>query len=283
LQQQALLWESKSRSNKYLFDGSEMLNAEVWAQEHTDELNKSEKDFLESCHQAEDRRKHEREQTERIRRLAVWLGIAAVIGVIASAIAFFSYMRSENRYQELLAAIDRSAKLEKEKDDALADLNEKALEAGGLQEFRDKRLTQGQRDQAVAADIELHRLNQPEGVGRRRQSKIKISYYPRDVNPDKIRASLDALGYDINVGASKNLVTNAIWYGSEVCKTIEDVQLVAYTLMSAGIEIKIVEPLKDSKGRERLIIVGGNSFPKALDAPAKTVKDIGNLTNCVHK
>jgi hypothetical protein len=288
LQQQALLWESQSRSNRLLLDGAELLNANIWTLENSGELTQSERDFLEACQEAEDRREQERKQIEReraqarrIRKLAIWFGIAAAIGILATATTIFFYKRADSRYQELITAKFNEARLEEEKrKDAEKDKQEAELKFKA-DYLNDLKFSEQVIEQAFAANNELKRLDQPENDERR--SKITIKYYPRDVNRERLSAVLRDLGYQLTVKPSKDLETNAIWYGSEVCKNIEDVQLVAYTLMSAGVEIKIVAPLEGSKGRENSILVGGNSIKRIVNAPSKTVEDIRNLKNCVRQ
>lgn len=130
-------------------------------------------------------------------------------------------------------------------------------------------------EQSLKADEERLKLDRPEDDKRR--SAIQINFFPKDVNRGRLEFALEDLGFKVVVRGSKNLETNSIWYGSEVCRHMVDVQLVAYTLMRAGVQIKLVEQLENSAGRERTIIVGGNIKKETANVRALTVDDIGKL------
>src|SRR6185369_9953056 len=109
LQQQTLLWESQSRSKKLLLDGTELLNADKWAGENSLDLNQSDKDFLEACHEAERIRarerkqaEHEQKQTRRIRRYGTIAIITAVIAVIGASLWVWYAIDLKKKSEDLI-------------------------------------------------------------------------------------------------------------------------------------------------------------------------------------
>lgn len=93
---------------------------------------------------------------------------------------------------------------------------------------------------------------------RRRRKNITIQYFPKnldkEVNINIVVPSLQEFGF--RVERKRAIVTwvstNAIWFGSDL--KIDDVKLVAYTLIGAGVKIKIISPFKSSKGRKASLI-----------------------------
>jgi hypothetical protein len=129
-------------------------------------------------------------------------------------------------------------------------------------------------EQAFEADDERERLAKENSERRR---NITVRYFPRNVNREKVEAAIRELGFNLIINPSRDFETNAIWYGSEVCKHIEDVQLVAYTLMRAGVQLKVIETL-ERKGKENEIQVGGKK--EANSSRPMTVDDIKKLKSC---
>lgn len=92
------------------------------------------------------------------------------------------------------------------------------------------------------------------------RQKITVQYFPKDVDRQIVERSLRELGFELTSGQPnlKNVPTNAIWFGSEV--PIDDVKLVAYTLIRAGVDIKIIRPFRNPGGsKARLIQVGSDA------------------------
>jgi hypothetical protein len=297
LQQRALLWESQSRSNKLLLDGVELLNANIWTLENIGELTQIEQDFLEASEEAEKTRKREAEQAEkeriltrRIRNYGTIAIITAIIAVLGSSAAVWYFYQTNEKHRAILDVMKINNEQAKDLSNAIKKKESSEQETKRVRENRvidlSARPTSADIptevvEQSLKADEERLKLALPEEDKRR--NAIQIIFFPKDIDKEKLEFALRELGYKVVVRDSKGLETNSIWYGSEVCKHMEDVQLVAYTLMRAGVEIKLVEPLKDSKGRENLILVGGNSFERIVNAPSKTVEDIRHLKNCVRQ
>ncbi len=106
---------------------------------------------------------------------------------------------------------------------------------------------------------------------------ITIDYYPKNVDRRIVNDALKELGFEIREGKPTlpNVPTNAIWLGEDV--PIEAVKLVAYTLIRAGIEIKIIRPFAPPPYRKRDRIEVGSDI-QFVDRPPLTVEQIRSAT-----
>jgi len=110
-----------------------------------------------------------------------------------------------------------------------------------------------------------------------RAREITVEYFPKDFDPEVVRDALQELGFRLVVRQAilPDIPTNSIWFGSLV--SIEDVKLVAYTLIRAGVKIKAIRPFRTRPAeRASLIQVGGDAL--LVDAPALTVEEIRAAT-----
>jgi energy-coupling factor transporter ATP-binding protein EcfA2 len=73
-------------------------------------------------------------------------------------------------------------------------------------------------------------------------SNTKIQYFKKATDSPKLVAALNDLGFkDVSEGTASNpRETNAIWYGARVPEN--DVKLVAFALMRAGIDLQCIQP-----------------------------------------
>jgi hypothetical protein len=106
---------------------------------------------------------------------------------------------------------------------------------------------------------------------------ITVEYFPKDVDPTIVRSRLEALGISLDTSASQlpGVPTNAIWVGSDV--DVNTVKAVAYTLIGAGIELKMIRQFNNSQGREYVIQVGGDG--ECVNRPTLTVGKIKSIQN----
>jgi hypothetical protein len=89
---------------------------------------------------------------------------------------------------------------------------------------------------------------------------ITVEYFPKDVDRRIVEGALRELGFTVVPGRTvvADVPTNAIWFGAEV--SLDDVRLVAYTLMRAGVGIKGIRPFTSSTPSiSRLIQVGADT------------------------
>jgi len=91
-------------------------------------------------------------------------------------------------------------------------------------------------------------------------SRIIVQYYPKSKDKYKVVAALEEFGFEVNTKNSNpkllNQKTNSIWFGKSV--PIENVKLVAFTLIRAGVEIKFIRQA-DILQSNKIII--GTSYP----------------------
>lgn len=104
---------------------------------------------------------------------------------------------------------------------------------------------------------------------------ITVQYFPKNVDPNIVKSRLEALGVNLNTSASQlpGVPTNAIWFGSGV--DMNTVKAVAYTLIGAGVELKMIRQFNNSQGREYLIQVGGDV--ECVNRPTLTVEQIRTI------
>lgn len=100
---------------------------------------------------------------------------------------------------------------------------------------------------------------------------VVIRYYRHDQDEDKVY-SLKELGYYIHEKEAietTGLGSNVMYYGDDV--KLEDIQIVAYSLLSKGLPIKSIEPTRFS-WKSNAIEIGTN--PDLLEAPNLTNEDV---------
>ncbi|MEQ8905386.1 hypothetical protein [Ekhidna sp.] len=100
---------------------------------------------------------------------------------------------------------------------------------------------------------------------------VVIRYYRHDQDADKVY-SLKELGYYIHekeAVETAGMGSNVLYYGDDV--NTEDIQIVAYTLLSAGLPIKSIEPTRFS-WKSNAIEIGTN--PELENASNLTADDV---------
>jgi len=104
---------------------------------------------------------------------------------------------------------------------------------------------------------------------------VTVQYFPKNVDPAIVRSRFEALGISLNTSASQlpGVPTNAIWFGSGV--DVNTVKAVAYTLIGAGVELKMIRQFNNSQGREHLIQVGGDR--ECVNRPTLAAEEIRNI------
>lgn len=114
---------------------------------------------------------------------------------------------------------------------------------------------------------------------RARRRSTTVEYFARGVDDNKVEAALLGLGFTVRKPDAKfpGAPSNAIWFGSAA--RIDDVKLVALTLVRAGVRIVAIRPLQTylaGKKDQALIQVGTDM--SMLDAPGLTVEQIQKAT-----
>ena len=125
----------------------------------------------------------------------------------------------------------------------------------GFTSSKAKSVTPKIREQSDQANKELiPELKQNSG----NKELITVQYFPKDVDHDIIQETLQKLGFKLETGKPKitEVSTNSIWFGEKV--KIEDVKLVAYTLIRAGVQIKAIRPFRNLSEKNPLLIQIGS-------------------------
>jgi hypothetical protein len=68
---------------------------------------------------------------------------------------------------------------------------------------------------------------------------IEVKYYAKETDRGGIKADIERLGFSVTLPKEhNNKPSNTIWYGSDV--NLEDVKDVAYSLIAAGVDLKLI-------------------------------------------
>lgn len=112
-------------------------------------------------------------------------------------------------------------------------------------------------------------------AGRERRKAVTVEYFPKNVDENKVEAALAELGFSLRKPPPvvHAIPTNAVWFGLPVA--VEDVKLVALTLIRAGVQIRAIRPIQDYLVAKRdlpLIQVGADAA--VINDPPLTVEAI---------
>ncbi|MFB8789116.1 MAG: hypothetical protein U7123_09760 [Potamolinea sp.] len=182
--------------------------------------------------------------------------------------------KEQTRLQEYISSLKIELKTSEQKNDQNAEEIKELIRRGFTPESA-KIATKADIKQSDAADKQINQKlssnvpNKP----TQKQNIVTVKYYPRNVDSAVIQESLSKLGlkFETEQSPNQNIPTNSIRFGSKV--TLEDVKLVAYTLIRAGVELKAIRPFaKPDDPKSSLIQVGAD---KSLNTrPPLTVEQI---------
>jgi len=224
--------------------------------------------------------------------------VIAVLAIVITIIVLFQIGTLMERKSALESVIIEKEKEINEKDDLIVKLDkkiaEKQKEITELEPIAKKGLgfkisainsiynipKQSLEAQNAAKELEKSLTKED----KKRRKNITIQYFPKnldkEVNINIVVPSL--MDYGFQVMKKKAIVTwvptNSIWFGTNV--KIEDVKLVAYTLISAGVKIKYILPFQISKVRKNFLIqIGAQSIKidgeeSVQSQPVLTVEEI---------
>jgi len=206
------------------------------------------------------------------------LGLVVLVGSIA-----YSYVHLQNVQAQIetkraeLAALEaqltRADAALEEKQQMLDKITPAALRGLGYKDPYARVPTQAVSDSADARRA-AGALADPAERDRRR--RITLQYYAKKLDDEvDMRTVLDQLadaGFTLQrkQGQLPDVPTNAIFFGAGVRN--EDIQLVALTLIGAGIKIRTVEPLVRNVSNPLLLQIGADR--RKRDAPPISVEQI---------
>jgi hypothetical protein len=106
---------------------------------------------------------------------------------------------------------------------------------------------------------------------------VVVRYYPKDVERDLndgvVLPKLRSYGFQLEHAEPRypSTPTNSVWFGSDV--QLNDVRLVALTLVAAGVELKAVREFREPTGqKKRMIEIGADAA--LVTGPAVTASAI---------
>jgi len=141
---------------------------------------------------------------------------------------------------------------------SLGDLSKEALRSSRIQ-------------RSLSANREVLKILEK----KRDYSSVQLRYYPKGIDQDKVVLALMELGFQPillpPVRRLEKSPSNSIWFGANTDP--EDIKLVAYSLLRAGIEIKSIRPFKNFHGPKiDAIEIGGDL--QLVDSPPLTFEQI---------
>ena len=253
-------WNDDGRDESYLLRGRELREGEEWLKlaEGSEELRpillRPEVKELVS-HSA---------KTYRAMRILKLASLVLVIGLlIITGWALYQNSRA-NREADRASALADQARL------AANEAARQSDEARNRAEEIKKQVSKIQwlQDQLGSkSDAEIQKL---QAWAQRRQS-IRITYYFKPEDGDKVVKALQSQGFKVTAQESQvALPTNAIWWGEGI--ELKDVQAIAYTLIQNGIAIRLIGKSQRQPGR---IQIGGDDT--VLEAPPWTTETVKSL------
>ncbi|WP_365673570.1 glycoside hydrolase family protein [Okeania sp. SIO3I5] len=108
---------------------------------------------------------------------------------------------------------------------------------------------------------------------QKKENFVVVEYFPKDVDNGVVEKALRSLDYQLILVPSVvvDVPTNSIWFGSKV--SLEEVKLVAEILISSGVKIRAIRPLKKNvKFADFLIQVGAD--PEIQNRPSLSLEEV---------
>lgn len=183
--------------------------------------------------------------------------------------------KEQARLQDYISSLQEDLKKSGLKNEQNAEEIKRLLISRGFTGESAKKATKKEIQQSDEADKQISKklISKLPNKATLKPEVTTVKYYPKNVDSSVIQDSLSKLGLKLETGQSPdpNIPTNSIRFGSQV--TLEDVKLVAYTLIRAGVELKAIRPfVKPDDPKSLLIQVGAD---KTLNTrPPLTVEDI---------
>jgi hypothetical protein len=211
----------------------------------------------------------------------------ALVGVLVVVLGTWAIYAAKNRQAQAILEVEKKARAEAEA------ARDKAIQAEKVANERteallaqfgwnhEKLTTAGANQYAVSQSLYANQALQQAvpRAGREQRKGVVVEYFPKNVDENRVESALTELGFTLRKPAAivQQIPTNAIWFGSPV--DIEDVKLVALTLIRAGVQIRSIRPIQDylvNKKDLPLIQVGADS--SVVNDPPLTVEQIQAAT-----
>lgn len=293
-------WQEKNRTDAtLLYIGSRLMEAEEFARDRGTTLTLLEKEFIaasDAKREAERARKLEETRREARNRFQRIVMVVFIIATLISSTATYFAIRS-NRAARAAMTLAESEKLRAESERLRAE--QESYEAreslrNSLQAYgwrRDQLSNIGNSESLVQESVDANdRLQQIFGTSNQadenRRKAIVVTYFQKEADKEVIAGVLTGLGFQIRaIPAENENPTNTIWVNPEVIDSgeikLDDVKLVAYALIRAGIQIKRIGPPLTNvdwrNSRARMIWIGTNVGLESR--PALTVREVQEMSD----
>jgi len=232
-------------------------------------------------------------------KFSVMLKIQVVIAIVALSMTILVLLHIGSLIKKDADLVDkigqkqtRLEQLEKEiteKKRLIESLTPSALKGLGFKKDSINQVSSVLQQSVNARDEANEIIKRSSAADIERRKQLTVEYFPKkldkEVNINIVIPSLQEFGFSVEKKKAivKETQTNAIWFGTKVKP--EDVKLVAYTLISAGIKIKLIQPFQSpSPRKDSLIQIGAKSIRKdekglVDEWPEKSVEDIRNIVS----
>ena len=205
-----------------------------------------------------------------------------VVAVVLAAVAFASLWRkAENQRREAeqarIEAEEARDEAEKARKVAEARTNELLTQFGWDSEKRSRAsVDQYSVQQSLTANQELQQAARL--APRESRKAVTVQYFPKNVDENKVESALTELGFTLDKKRAPvpGIPTNAIWYGTPV--SIEDVKLVALTLIRAGVQIRAIRPFADYSPRRNAALIQVGADVAVVNDPPLSVEGIRDVS-----
>jgi hypothetical protein len=150
--------------------------------------------------------------------------------------------------------------------------------------WESSRLSSGSLDQysvqqslTANQDLQQATLRSP----KKSRKNVTVQYFPKDVDGEKVESAIQELGFTLDMKRApiSGTATNSIWYGKPV--KIEDVKLVAFTLIRAGVQIKAIRPFADYSPRRNAALIQVGADVSVADKAPLSVEEIRDASQFV--
>lgn len=250
--------------------------------------------------QADDKRRTEMAQMEKLRleaevkagkrfkRLSIALALFLFVTVGMAIAAVWQWQNADIQRKRSVAAMKEAEAARKLAEAARTEAESARKEAEArtdelLKQFgwASSRLSKGSLDRySVQQSLTANQdLQQAAGLAPRESRKVvTVQYFPKDVDGEKVESALLELGFTLDKKRAPvpGIPTNSIWYGTRV--SIEDVKLVALTLIRAGVQIKAIRPFADYSPRKNAALIQVGADVAVINNAPLSVEGIRNAT-----
>jgi hypothetical protein len=211
------------------------------------------------------------------KRWALGLVACLVLAVVFAGVAWQKRQDALRAADEAQKQADEAQKQTKIAESARQQAEDRTREL--LMQFgwqSDRAATAGAKEDSVDQSLKANQAIQQATARTPAASRggVVVQYFPKNVDGNRVDAALTELGFRLERRSAlvPGMSTNSIWYGTPVA--LEDVKLVALTLIRAGVQIRAIRPFSDSSTRRDASLIQVGADVEVADRPPLTVDAI---------